>query len=68
MLYLWNANAFLINKQVFDWSPVAAGFTAVGFLVAFWFIYDTICRVFGFRQNGERTVALLLIVVVTTAT
>ena len=68
VLYLWNANAFLIDKQVLDWSPMAAGAAAIAFLVGFWFIYDTICRVFGFRQNGERTVALLLIVVVAAAT
>ena len=68
VLYLWNANAVLIDKQVFDWSPMAAGATAIAFLVGFWFIYDTICRVFGFRKNGERTVALMLIVVVAAAT
>ena len=64
VLYLWNASAFLVDKQVFDWSPTAAGVTAVGFLVAFWFIYDAICRVFGFRKNGDRVVAALLLVVV----
>ncbi len=64
VLYLWNASAFLVDKQVFDWSPVAAGATAVGFLVAFWFIYDVICRVFGFRPNGDRIVAGLLLAVV----
>ena len=64
VLYLWNASAFLVDRQVLDWSPVAAGLTAVGFLVAFWFIYDAICRVFGFRPHGERIVAALLIVVV----
>ena len=64
VLYLWNAGTFLVDRQVLDWSPVAAGVTAVAFLVVFWFVYDAICRVFGFRQNGERTVAGLLIVVV----
>ena len=68
VLYLWNASAFLVDKQLLDWSPVAAGVAAVGFMVAFWFIYDTICRVFGFRPNGERIVAALLIVVVALAT
>ena len=68
VLYLWNASAFLVDKQVLDWSPGAAGVAAVGFMVAFWFIYDTICRVFGFRPNGERIVAALLIVVVALAT
>jgi len=67
VLYLWNASAFLIDRQVLDWSPVAAGFTAVGMLAAFWFIYDAICRVFGFRPHGERIVAALLLLVVALA-
>ena len=67
VLYLWNASIFLVDKNVFDWSPVAAGFTAVGFLVGFWLIYDTICRVFGFRQNGDRIVGALILVVVAIA-
>jgi uncharacterized membrane protein len=67
VLYLWNANAFLIDKQVLDFSPMAAGLAALGFLAGFWFIYDAICRVFGFRPNGERIVALLLIAVVAAA-
>lgn len=67
LLYLWNASAFLIDKQVLDWSPVAASVTAVGFLVAFWVVYDVICRVFGFRPNGERIVAGLLLVIVALA-
>lgn len=64
VLYLWNANVYLIDKQIMDWSPVAAGTAAVGFLVGFWFIYDAICRVFGFRPNGERIVGGLVLVVV----
>jgi uncharacterized membrane protein len=47
-----------------DWTPVMAGSAAVGMLVAFWFVYDIICRVFGFRKNGELIVAGLMIVVV----
>jgi len=64
VLYLWNAGTFLIDKSLMDWSPVAAGSTAVGMLVAFWLVYDTVCRVFGFRKNGELIVAGLMIVVV----
>jgi len=64
VLYLWNAGTFLIDKSLMDWSPVAAGATAVGMLVAFWLVYDTVCRVFGFRKNGELIVAGLMIVVV----
>jgi uncharacterized membrane protein len=64
VLYLWNAGTFLIDKSLMDWSPAAAITAALSFLVVFWFIYDTVCRVFGFRENGERTVAGLMIVVV----
>ena len=64
VLYLWNASTFLIDKSLMDWSPAAAISAALGFLVAFWLVYDTVCRVFGFRENGERIVALTMIVVV----
>jgi uncharacterized membrane protein len=64
VLYLWNAGTFLIDKSLMDWSPAAAITAALSFLVAFWLIYDTVCRVFGFRENGERIVALSMIVVV----
>jgi uncharacterized membrane protein len=64
VLYLWNAGTFLIDKSLMDWTPVMAGAAAVGLLAAFWFVYDIICRVFGFRENGELIVAGLMIVVV----
>jgi uncharacterized membrane protein len=64
VLYLWNAGTFLIDKSLMDWSPAVAGAAAVGFLAAFWIVYDVVCRVFGFRQNGELIVAGLMILVV----
>ena len=64
VLYLWNAGTFLIDKSLMDWSPAAAITAALGFLVVFWLIYDAVCRVFGFRENGESLVALIMIVVV----
>ena len=67
VLYLWNAGTFLIDKSLLDWTPAAAITAALGFLVAFWFIYDTVCRVFGFRENGEAIVAGILLGVVTFA-
>ena len=67
VLYLWNAGSFLIDKSLMDWSPAVAGASAVGFLVAFWLVYDTVCRVFGFRKNGELIVAGLMILVVALA-
>lgn len=53
VLYLFNAGSFLVDKSVFAWSPAAAIAAALGFLVAFWFVYDAICRAFGRRRNGD---------------
>ena len=60
VLYLFNASTFLIDKSVFDWSPTAAIVTALAFFVAFWVIYDGICRVFGGRRNGDVIVGVLV--------
>ena len=49
VLYLLQAGTYLIDKVVFDWSPLAAGTTALGFLVAFWLVYDLACRAWGQR-------------------
>ncbi len=64
VLYLWNAGTFLIDKSLMDWSPVMAGTAAVGFLVGFWLLYDTVCRLFGFKKNGELIVAGLMMLIV----
>jgi uncharacterized membrane protein len=64
VLYLWNASTYLIDKSLMDWSPAAAISAALGFLVAFWLVYDSICRLFGFRKNGELIVATLMLCVV----
>ena len=61
VLYLFNANTFLIDKSVFDWSPGAAVATALAFFVAFWLIYDAICRLFGERRNGDVIVGVLVL-------
>jgi uncharacterized membrane protein len=58
VLYLFNAGSFLIDKSVFDWSPAVAIATSLGFLVAFWLIYDVICRIFGRRQSGDLIVGI----------
>jgi uncharacterized membrane protein len=51
LLYLYNASTFLIDKSVFDWTPPVAITTALSFLVVFWFIYDVVCRTFGFKKK-----------------
>jgi len=67
VLYLWNAGTFLVDKGVFDWSPPAAGAAALGFLVAFWGGYDTICRTLGQRDNGDRLVGVAVAVAIVVA-
>ena len=57
-LYLFNAGTFLIDKSVFDWSPPAAIGAALGFLAAFWVVYDVICRAFGQKKNGDLIVGI----------
>ena len=64
MLYLWNAGTFLIDKSLMDWSPMMAGTAAIGFLVGFWLLYDTVCRLFGFKPHGELIVAGLMMLIV----
>jgi len=53
VLYLFNAGSFLIDRTVFDWSPAAAIAASLGFLVAFWFVYDAICRTLGQGSRGD---------------
>ena len=59
-MYLFNPSLYLIDKAVFDWAPATAVATALAFLVAFWVVYDLLCRAFGERDGGERIVALLV--------
>jgi uncharacterized membrane protein len=60
LLYLYQASTFLIDRNVHTWPVPAAIAAALGFLVAFWLVYDTICRVFGQRAGGERIVGVLV--------
>ena len=64
VMYLWNASTYLIDKSLMDWSPAIAITAALSFFAVFWFVYDAICRVFGFRKNGELIVATLMLCVV----
>ncbi|MFM2346108.1 MAG: hypothetical protein RL654_861 [Pseudomonadota bacterium] len=63
-LYLYNAGTFLVDKTVFDWTPGAAIGAALGFLAAFWLIYDGICRTLGQRKNGDIVVGTCVFVFV----
>ena len=58
VLYLFNANSFLVDKSVHDWSAGMAIAAALGTLAAFWIAYDAICRLFGERKGGDLIVAV----------
>ncbi len=58
VLYLYQAGTFLIDKNLFAWSPAGAIAAALGFLVVFWLVYDAICRTLGQREGGDRIVGL----------
>jgi uncharacterized membrane protein len=54
VMYLFNAEAFLIDRNVFAWgSPWQAVAAALAFLVVFWLLYDGICRLLGERRKGQ---------------
>ena len=67
VLYLFNANTFLIDRNVHDWSATAAIAASLVFLVAFWFVYDAICRVFGQKRHGDLIVGALVFVFIVIA-
>jgi len=58
-LYLFQANAFLIDPRVHAWTPAGAVACALAFPVLFWLGYDALCRLF---DRGSQAVAGALIV------
>ena len=64
LLYLWQASVFLVDPAVHVWSTWAAGASAMAFLVGFWLVYDTLCKTLAQRENGERWLGLVLLVLV----
>jgi uncharacterized membrane protein len=67
VLYLWNAGSFLIDRSVYAWTPSGAVAAALGFLVAFWLVYDLICRTLGQRENGDAVVGAAVTLVIVAA-
>ncbi len=67
VLYLFNAGSFLVDKSVFAWAPATAIAASLGFLAAFWLVYDSICRTFGQTKHGDLIVALSVLVVIVLA-
>jgi uncharacterized membrane protein len=64
VLYLFNANTFLVDKSLMDWSAVQAGCAAIGCLVGFWLIYNNVCRLFGFKERSELYIGLVMFAVI----
>jgi uncharacterized membrane protein len=58
VLYLFQADTFLIDAHVHAWTPAAAIPAALAFLVVFWIGYDGVCRLF---DRGSQAVAGALI-------
>ncbi len=67
VMYLFNAGTFLVDRTVFDWSPGAAIAASLGFLAAFWFIYDALCRTLGQGPRGDLIVGGSVLVFVVAA-
>jgi uncharacterized membrane protein len=67
LMYLYNAGTYLIDKSLMDWDKADAIGIALCFLGGFWLIYDFVCRVFGFRKNGEAIVGAIMLIVITGA-
>ncbi|MBT1538614.1 urate hydroxylase PuuD [Ralstonia solanacearum] len=57
VVYLFNANVYLIDRSVFDMTATTAVLLALAFLALGWLVYDTICRVFG---HSDRLVGVLV--------
>ena len=74
VVYLFNASTYLIDRNVFDWSPMAAVAAALAFLAVFWVVYDLICRWVGEKQEngqgkvgGDAIVGLLVLICIAAA-
>ena len=62
--YLLSPSIMLVDKNVFEMSAPVAILAALGYLVAGWFVYDAICRLFGVGDDADKKVAVSLILYV----
>src|SRR3984957_10429984 len=51
VLYLLSPSTYLIDKNVLDMGPVVAVSAALGFLMAGWIVYDSLCRLLGTKDG-----------------
>jgi uncharacterized membrane protein len=66
-LYLFNAQTYLIDKNVFDWSPVAAVSAALAMLVVGWVVYHVICTMAGTAEGSDLKVGIAVSVFIVLA-
>jgi uncharacterized membrane protein len=64
VLYLWHAGSFLVDRNLVDWPPYAAGAAAVLSLYVFWMLYNLACKWFGERSHGDAIVGAIVAVLV----
>jgi uncharacterized membrane protein len=55
VIYLASPSTYLIDKNVLDMGPVVAVSAALGFLMAGWIVYDSLCRMLG---NNDRLLGI----------
>jgi uncharacterized membrane protein len=60
VLYLLNANTFLIDAHVMPMTATVAVLAALAFLVFGWIVYDVVCRLVGGRPGADRIVGGLI--------
>lgn len=68
VLYLFQAEIFLIDKTVWDIQSAWAILAACSFLPTGWLVYDGICRLFGHYRQSERIMAGLIALMLVGAT
>ncbi len=60
LIYWLNAETWLIDPSVLDWSPLQAVAASAALLVAGWLVYDGLCRVLK-QRDGLLALSLLLL-------
>ena len=59
--YLWSAGSYLIDRSLMAWTPGTAIVVALAFLVAFWLLYDGVCRLFGKHRQADIIIGALVV-------
>ena len=67
LTYLWNAGSYLLDNHLTSWSAGTAVAVAMGLLVAFWVVYDGVCRLAGLRRHSDAIIGAVMLVVVALA-